>query len=60
MEKINSFFNKEKQQFEVWKIDEENNIQALLLVQTIDEVTEHLKQHMIQTLLMMGGEKINI
>ena len=24
MEKINSFFNKEKQQFEVWKIDEEN------------------------------------
>ena len=43
-------FNQTKLQFEVYALDEVNKVQALMLIQTVDQVKQQLKDMMIQTI----------
>ena len=60
MEQIDVIFNEEKKEFEVWNLKtyDEGQVKSLLLIQTIDDVKQHLKEY--ATKLLESMERVEI
>ena len=53
-------FNQEKQEFQVWGTDEGNNIKSLMLVQTVEDVRNRLRDMIVDQMNKLANNSISL